>query len=519
MSENFPITWENPTDAKKPWKLQTFMGQISPLEFSLYHLLISLPAAAVAELYGLPVHIPEIRRINTYFYKTTPQLSAASSNEMTMLMGKVIVRLGLTWKNEFLPEIQKQLTQWSNFDLKAVSLPTLLIHLDEALAMVQHFVELHFRITWPANLAIRNFDELYQEIFKPQDPFASHRLLQGFDNKTVEMGQALWQLSREACSLPGVLRILETYDTAEVLVSLESFAAGQTFLASINHFLEKYGMQGGSLSDSSWTEEPELIINELKNYVKKTNSVDPKKEIIKLANQRNQLITQAHKVLQNYPKTVIRRFEILLQAAQEAVTIREDHSFYIDVCCFHELRRIFKEFGRRFTLANVLNNPNDIFMLTLAELQETTLHFPGIDRRDVVRGCLQEKEKFRLIRPPEILSIQNSVSFSEYSRILNGTPGSPGQAKGPVRLLRSLEDANKVRIGDIIVCVDAAPSWTPLFLIAAAIVTEKGGMLSHCAIIAREYGIPAVIGTTEATHVLHEEQIVEVDGTMGTIKL
>ncbi|MFG2044638.1 PEP/pyruvate-binding domain-containing protein [Dactylosporangium sp. NPDC048998] len=101
--------------------------------------------------------------------------------------------------------------------------------------------------------------------------------------------------------------------------------------------------------------------------------------------------------------------------------------------------------------------------------------------------------------------------------LVTGVPSSPGRARGPARLVRSIDDFSRVRRGDILVCRTTDPAWTPLFRLAAAVVTETGGVLSHAAIVAREFGIPAVVGAGEAMASLTDGAPVTVDGTAGTI--
>ncbi len=101
--------------------------------------------------------------------------------------------------------------------------------------------------------------------------------------------------------------------------------------------------------------------------------------------------------------------------------------------------------------------------------------------------------------------------------LVTGVPSSPGQARGPARLMRSVDDFARMRPGDVLVCRTTDPAWTPLFRLAAAVVTETGGLLSHAAIVAREYRIPAVVGAAHAMSQLDDGTPVCVDGTLGTV--
>ena len=102
---------------------------------------------------------------------------------------------------------------------------------------------------------------------------------------------------------------------------------------------------------------------------------------------------------------------------------------------------------------------------------------------------------------------------------LKGVAGSAGVVRGPAKVVRSLAEAARLQPGDVLVTERTLPPWTPLFGIAAAVVTDIGGVLSHCAIVAREYRIPAVVGTGRATKTFHDGQLLEVDGDAGTVRV
>ena len=103
--------------------------------------------------------------------------------------------------------------------------------------------------------------------------------------------------------------------------------------------------------------------------------------------------------------------------------------------------------------------------------------------------------------------------------VLQGHGGSPGIVRGPVKVIGSVYQADKLQRGDILVAETTATPWTPLFATVAAVVTDSGGILSHCAVVAREYHIPAVVGTGNATKTLQDGQMIEVDGHLGTVRV
>jgi len=102
---------------------------------------------------------------------------------------------------------------------------------------------------------------------------------------------------------------------------------------------------------------------------------------------------------------------------------------------------------------------------------------------------------------------------------LTGQAASPGQSTGPARIVRRPEDFDKLAGGDVLVAPLTTPGWTPLFADAAAIITESGTVLAHAAVVAREYGLPAVVAVPDATHLIRDDEVVTVDGTHGTMIL
>jgi pyruvate,water dikinase len=540
--ENFPVIWEDPTDVSKSWCLDELKEPISPLEFSILPSLFVSGVLATARIYGLHVTSPEFRRMNTYLYSTPASISTSADGLHQLLdeeMGSVIAQLGSIWQNAFLPEIKEYLTTWKAFDLQAIPLPVLLSHLTETLARSKRLAELHFRIFWPAIVAISEFDELYHDLFGTEDPFGSYSLLQGFSNKTLETGQQIWILSRKARSLPEVLRLFETCETDEILAFLHTSEGSQKFLPSLHHFLEVYGSRGDKygLSYATWAEDPRPVLSKIKNYVKLPDTTDPEIQRVKLARERDQIIAQKREALRNHPANRIYQFEFLLKSAQEATIIKEDHEFYIDSGWYCELRRVLMEIGRRFSAIGVTKNPSEIFMLTLTEVYETVTSPHTLDRSNLVKSRLWEMENFRTISPPELLGtartdrhsqdilsrsmtkiLGSTLELSKTSSTIRGTPGSPGLARGKACILRSMAEVNKVEVGDILIARFASPTLTPLFTIASAIVTDMGGALSHCAAVAREYGIPAVVGTGRAISSISEGQMIEVDGTAGIVR-
>ncbi|MBW3608266.1 MAG: hypothetical protein KY463_07905, partial [Actinobacteria bacterium] len=228
--------------------------------------------------------------------------------------------------------------------------------------------------------------------------------------------------------------------------------------------------------------------------------------------------------------------EAMLAAAQSGLVISEDHNFYIDNMSIHHLRAVLLEAGRRLVHDGAIVAVEDVFMLTPEELH-AALETPGTDLRAVVDDRLTAIAQQRTITPPPVLGAIPTEPppddpFTRFAMKFNGVPqapenerevrgsvGSSGIVRGTARIIHSISESGRIRPGDIIVAETTAPPWTPLFATVAAVVTDTGGVLSHCAVVAREYGIPAVVGTGIATTVISDGQTIEVDGDAGVVRI
>ena len=367
------------------------------------------------------------------------------------------------------------------------------------------------------------------------------RLSQGLGNRTVDGDHALWDLSRKALASPEMRRVLEGTAAAEVSAALERSAEGRAFLADIREYLEEYGQRSDifcELGNPHWVENPVTPIRNLQDYLKQPDR-DLKGELEALGVERERRrVAEARERLKGYPEAVVGQFEYLLKAARAATVIQEDHNHWIDQRATYKVRCVILEFGRRLADAGVIESNDDVFYLTPDELTESASSLPGGDRRQLVIERKAEMDRFRCIPAPPVLGTPPPgpppddplgravgkffgappAESSDPDELL-GNPSSSGKATGTASVVLSLAEAGKVQRGDILVAPSTMPTWTPLFATIIAVVTDAGGMLSHAAVVAREYNIPAVLGTGKATSVIKDGQTIEVDGDAGTVRI
>jgi phosphohistidine swiveling domain-containing protein len=417
-----------------------------------------------------------------------------------------------------LPEIEEHLAFWDAFDIEEASLEALRLHLDESWQRVNQIWTLHFKLGPLAYKAMNKFKEYYGELFEEkEDELAAFRLLEGLDNKTVEIGHALWNLSQGLA--PDVAQTIATHAAAEVVPALKKTESGRAFLVDLEVYLAEYGQRSNhwSLSLPSWTENPTPVCKSLQDYLRSDS--DPRLKCQALAAERERALAVLRERLQGYPQRARDEFEERLKQAQLGMLISEDHNFWIDFSATYKVRCVILALGQRLVEAGWIEAADDLFYLHLEEVRQ--LHG---DQRVLVAERRQWLEQYRKVKPPPRLGVEpppekkaageeeNPEPPADEPGVLRGQVGSPGTVRGRAWVVESVASFEGLNPGDIIVAQTTSPSWTPLFATLGGVVTEQGGVLSHCAVIAREYRIPAVLGVVDARGKIADGQLIELDG-------
>jgi len=223
-----------------------------------------------------------------------------------------------------------------------------------------------------------------------------------------------------------------------------------------------------------------------------------------------------------------------LNWGQSLAEVREDALAEIGLG-YPLLRAMLRELGSRFVTAGAIQQADDIFWLEKNEVEDCVHKLEYSDQLENLSARVEERKAFNKKAgqetPPPMMPMKKKymgidtavwLAESESNRtgnILKGVPTSAGKVTAPACVLRGPEDFDKMRPGDVLVAGTTTPAWTPLFAMASAVVTDIGGPLSHGSIVAREYGIPAVMGTGVATKRIQNGQVITVDGSAGTVEL
>jgi phosphohistidine swiveling domain-containing protein len=448
------------------------------------------------------------RRINTFFYRSFDHVEIEPEDE-------AIRHFGESWDNEWLPEIMRNHRKSAEFDFAGATVQGLLKHLEWSLNTVTRHYEIHGQLLGPGQIASELLESLYLDLYEDAGRLDVFKLTQGFENSSTIMGWDLYDLSQRAAEFPDVLAILDRTPLADVTEKLGQLEPGVLFAGELKKFLDLWGNRAESTSEinaPTWIEDPSPVIQNIKAYIA-SDGEHPRERWNELVAERKARVSEVRNLLATYPEPVKRKFEELLKAAQKYNLILEDHNWWIDQMTPANLRHVFMEFGRRLTAAGSIPRPEDVFMLDGDEIIEAAKHDFSVDLSSVVQERIAETEYWSDFDPPlklgredataqqansprspgEIIGATSPDGLEQQEGVITGSPASSGKITGTARVITKLADAGNLSRGKILVTVSTLSPWTPLFATAGAVVTDAGGALSHAAIVAREYGIPAVL--------------------------
>jgi pyruvate,water dikinase len=426
-------------------------------------------------------------------------------------------------------------------------LPHLLEHVKRSEKLDRRNWEIHFMLMYPADAVYFTFEDFCKKHGLEEKEFVI--MLRGFDSIATQTDEELWRLAQlsEAC---GIKDILLNTESDRVLDTLGKIETAKPWLEKFYGFLAIFGNRVTAahldVTTPTWKENPIPVLDTIKGYFGRiTDGWDFDQSKKKILDQRNRAIETFEKTLQD--GTEKKTFCRLLKGAQGAYAFQEDHGFYIDQGSTAALRNAVMACGRRLHAKTLLEDPEDVFFLTYHELLETMeglinnekiaeYHYGALipnlvrERKEDARSSSELDAPLTFGNVPEKMTdpvgtkvfgiideVLHPKGEKEVAERLEGFPGSPGVVEGAARVVMDYPDFQRVKPGEILVCPYTGTAWTPLFVKIAGVVTDTGGMLTHAAIAAREYNIPAVVGTWNATNSINDGDIIRVDGDAGTV--
>ncbi|MBH8605384.1 phosphoenolpyruvate synthase [Thermoactinomyces sp. CICC 10522] len=346
------------------------------------------------------------------------------------------------------------------------------------------------------------------------------------NNITSEMGLALLDVADVIRPYPEVIHYLQHVKDDRFLDELVKFDGGREVREAILAFLNKYGMRCPGEIDitrTRWSENPTalipLILRNIKNFepgAGKRKFEQGRQEALK----KEQALLGRLKQLPDGERKA-EETKRMISLLRNFIGFREYPKYGMMNRYFIYKQALLKE-AEQLLQAKVIREKEDIYYLTFEELREV-VRTNKLDYR-IISKRKDEYKRYENLTPPRVITSDGEIIAGKYKRenlpaeAIAGLPVSTGVIEGRARVILNMEDAD-LEEGDILVTTFTDPSWTPLFVSIKGLVTEVGGLMTHGAVIAREYGIPAVVGVENATKLIKDGQRIRVNGTDGYIEI
>jgi pyruvate,water dikinase len=347
------------------------------------------------------------------------------------------------------------------------------------------------------------------------------------DNVTSEMGLALLDVADVIRPHPAVVECLRNVgDNDAFLDELAAIEGGREARDAIQAYLDAYGMRCVGEIDITrprWCEQPTALVPMILGNVR---TFEPGEGARRFAQGQRAALKKEQELLERL-RTLPdgeRKAEETRRMIERVRTFSgyREYPKYGMISRYYVYKRALLEQAERLVQVGVLREKNDIFYLTFAELHDVVRSKQGAPT--LVRERKDEFRSYQALTPPRVLTSDGECVAGSYRRtdlppgVLVGLPVSSGTVEGRARVIHDVAQA-QLEAGDILVTVYTDPSWTPLFVAITGLVTEVGGLMTHGAVIAREYGLPAVVGVQQATRRIRDGQRIRVHGTDGYVEI
>jgi rifampicin phosphotransferase len=470
--------------------------------------------------------------------RLAPPLRRQAHVAQAAIASRLPERILDSWEGEWRATFANEFRKLRNVDLTALGDDALLGHLDRTKDMLCRGMALHIRLAVPYYLALYELGAVCRDLLG-WDVAHALSLVTGAAQASSEPGRELAALAQRLAADPSALQAI-TGPGGDRRARLRKSAPWAA--EALDEYLERYGHRTVNLDpgEPTWFERPEMVAGLLEQQVRYAGADSGEARV------RADALAHARAELAGRSEEDQARFERALAYARRAYGVREDNIVWLDNQPSALLRYCAVEIGWRLADRGVLAQATDAVFLDEPELRAA---LSRVDREDM-RGLVVRRKAerawvtahpgppsygkdpgpppdlsalppaLRLVNAAVIQTVQLMLgpsTLQDASNELRGVPGSPGRYSGTVRVVRDETEFAKLGPGDVLVAPVTSPPWSVLFLQAGAVVTDGGGVLSHTAVIAREYGIPAVLATGEATRRLRDGELVSVDGTTGVV--
>ncbi|GAB2776054.1 PEP-utilizing enzyme [Terrabacter sp. AAH1] len=443
------------------------------------------------------------------------------------------------WRDRLVPEIKRNFERLDTYDYNAAELVDLAILLEDAIDIHDRHWSIHWVLNFSQFSSTLNLNTVIAEAKGEGDHSAlMGRLQSSTENRNWDSIEELWKIKEQVKKDSGAIAEAFTQGTtgADVIKALQTTPEGKDFLATvIEGYQAEYGfksMWAHEFSFRTWREDPTPVVEAVRGYLEA--DYDYPAEIAAVAKDLEAAKTEC---LEGVTGEIRDRLEAALNLSLRMNPLTPDHHFYIDQGTNARVRLVLIAIGRKLVEDGKIGDPEDVMYLKYNELRTLMAGSNSFDAEDLIGDRRDEREAAYELRPRDWVgtATEENLAFpylslwafpekvyrepSTVEGEIHGLGASTGVVEGKARLVLSPEQFSQVERDEIVVCRMTSPAWVVLFTKIAGLVTDAGGMASHPAVVSREFGIPAVVGTSDATRQIKTGDRVRVNGATGVVEV
>ncbi len=562
--ESFPVTWDSDAEKRLFWVYDDLHipHPVSPMFFDIGGWWLSCDH--MFRRFGTPFAVDWLaRNVNGYVYTTAipadPELRIDGTEYSARYGARVPRDAGFgttmgTYLDTVLPVYGRHFADWwrdrlvpemvRNFDylearLDAAaesSLAELATLLEDAIDIHDRHWKIHWMLNFAQLSATLNLRAVMEQTRGTIDEELLGRLQNSASDRNWDSIEALWKMKNEVRDDAQLQAAFAAGEAAAIGEALRTSERGRRFIDErVVPYQKEFGWHAVWSHEFIFPtvrEQMEPVLDHVRDYLASDydypGAIDAMRRDIEAASRE---------LLEGLEGDALDQLRAANEINLRMAPLTPDHHFYIDQGANAHLRLVLIAIGAKLVEAGVLDEPDDVLFLRYNELRMLIGDPAAIDGPAIVAGRRAEREAATKRRPrnwigtatPSQLAFPYLVNWGYPERFhqeqaaderrIEGIPGSPGVVEGVARVVRTIDDFDEVTDGDVLVCQMTNPAWVVLFTKIAGLVTDTGGTTSHPAVLSREFGIPAVVGTSVATERISTGDRIRVDGSAGVVEI
>jgi pyruvate,water dikinase len=478
-------------------------------------------------------------------YAARVPMDAEYPGKIGPYLGAVLPIYGLKfadwWRERLVPEMKANYAylekQFARED--EMSLPEAAILLEDAIDIHDRHWKIHWMMNFAQLSATTSLEATAKKLKGDINPDVLARLQNSAEDRNWDSIEALWKMKEQIKANEELKAAFGEGDAAAVMVALKATEAGRTFLTeSLDPYKDEYGWHAIWSHEVQYplvVEDPTPVLELLKGQLEGDYDFPTS-----LAALKKEIADAATELLSGLEGEEYAELALANEINGKMAPLTPDHHFYIDQGANAHLRGALLVVGRKLAAAGALEKADDVVFLGYQDMRILVGDQNAFDAKAKVAAARQAQDEAFKIRPRDWVGTvtESQLNFPYWPlwgfpqkfyrevhtgvgpvESFKGIAGSPGCVEGVARVITSIADFDQVVAGDILVCQMTNPAWVVLFTKVAAVVTDTGGVAAHPAVLAREFGIPAVVGTSVATEHVHSGDRIRVDGSTGLVEI